>query len=63
MRLTVQRDRVIEGAIPVSAPTHSNPPIWPKVAIGVGLGLTVAWILLLVFGIAKLVQLVLLINW
>jgi hypothetical protein len=63
MRLTVQRDRVIEGAIPVSAPTHSNSPIWPKAVIGVGLGLTVAWTILLLFGIARFAELVIRIYW
>jgi hypothetical protein len=33
------------------------------VVIGIGLGFTVAWTLLLVFGVAKLVELVILINW
>jgi|307.fasta_scaffold393306_2 hypothetical protein len=63
MTIPIERDRATEGAIPVSVPTHSNSPIWPKVVIGIGLGFTVAWTLLLVFGVAKLVELVILINW
>ncbi len=40
-------------------PTRSGVkhPIWPKVVIAFGLGLTVAWVILLGYGLVKLVEL------
>jgi hypothetical protein len=56
--MSTNKDRDIEGAIPVSAPTRSDQQVWPKVVIALGLGLTVVWTILLVFGITKLVEIV-----
>lgn len=58
MTMSTNKDRDIEGAIPVSAPTRSDQQVWPKVVIALGLGLTVVWTILLVFGITKLVEIV-----
>ena len=42
---------------PISAPEPSAQPFWPKAVVALGLGLTAAWIVFIIFGIAKLIQL------
>jgi len=43
-----------------SQPAQSTPrnPIWPKVVIVFGLGLTIGWTILLGYGITKLIEMV-----
>ena len=42
--------------IPVSSSAPSTDPLWPKVVIAFGFGITIAWIYLLGYWAARLIE-------